>query len=166
MQSTASRVTTTWVPIDDIGQINDVRLRMAYSRCSAEALTGRMPCKDFVDSGTLGDLMGWLFLFRIERDPLRFLYLLYGQKLGRRLGLDLTLKYANEHPDPGAREGIIGALTAVATTGRPHLGVSTRRVLDRTVTTEGMALPLTGPDGTIDHLVAIQILYLPADADA
>ncbi len=165
MQSTVSDVTTTWAPIDDIGQINDVRLRMAYARWSAEVKTGRLPRKDFVDEGKLADLMGWLFLFRIERDPLRFLYLLYGQKLGRRLGLDLTLKYADEHPDPGAREGIIGVLTAVATTGKPHLGVSTRRVLDRTVTTEGMALPLAGPDGIIDHLVAIQILDLPSDAD-
>ena len=166
MQCTVADVTTTWVPIDDIGQIKDVRLRRAYSLWAAEAVSGRMPRKDFVDGGKLGDLMGWLFLFRVERDPLRFLYLLYGPKLGRRLGLDLTLKYADEHPDPGARAGIVGVLSAVVTTGRPHLGASTRLVLNQAVTTEGMAMPLMGPDGTIDHLVALQILDLPTDADA
>jgi hypothetical protein len=161
MADLPSETTSVWGPVNDIGQLTDVRLRLLFSLWTTEIASGRIPSKDFVDPNKLGDLMGWLFLFRVEREPLRFFYLLYGSKLGRRLNLDLTLKYADEHPDPAARDGIIGVLTAVVATGRPHRGLSTRRVFDQVLSTEGMALPLRGPDGTIDHLVALQVLGVP-----
>jgi hypothetical protein len=165
MTGAPSEVTTVWGALDKIDQIKDVRLRLLFSLWTAEIASGRIPSKDFVDPNKLGDLMGWLFLFRVERDPLRFFYLLYGSKLGRRLNLDLTLKYADEHPDPAAREGIIDILTAVATTGRPHRGISTRRIFDQVLSTEGMALPLRGPDGSIDHIVALQVLDVPEGSE-
>lgn len=152
---------TTWEPIEDPGQLKDVRLRLLLSRWTAEAAPGRIPSKDFVDPARLGELMGWLFLYRVERDPLRFLYLLCGPKVVRRVGIDMTGKYVDEHPDPAVRGGILANLTAVATTGRPHRRRSIRQVLDHAVTVEALVLPLAGPDRIIDHLLGLQILDTP-----
>lgn len=153
-------------PIDDAAQLRDVRLRLLLAHWSDASRRGMMPSRDIIDPGKLGDLMGWLFLYRVERDPLRFLYLLFGPKIARRIGVDLTGKYVDEHPDPDARFGINRLLTAVVTTGRPHRGAATRRFLDQPMTTEAVVLPLAGPEGAIDHLLALQILDVPTEADA
>ncbi len=153
-------------PIDDGRELKDVRLRMLLDHWRAASRQGLMPNRDFIDPGRLGDLMGWVFLYRVERDPLRFLYLLCGPKVVRRIGLDLTGKYVDEHPQPEAREGILAMLTAVATSGRPHRREAPRRILDRDMVTEAMVLPLAGPGGTVDYLLGIQIIDLPDDGTA
>lgn len=156
---------SSWTPIDDAEQLKDVRLRMLLGHWRAASQNGMMPSKDFIDATQLSDLMGWLFLYRVERDPLRFLYLLYGPKIARRVGFDLTGKYVDDHPDPEARVAINRLLAAVVTTRRPHRGEATRRLLDRPMTTEAVVLPLAGPGGVIDHLLALQILDVPIEAD-
>lgn len=154
---------TTWEPIEDPGQLKDVRLRLMLSHWSAAAAIGRIPPRTFVDQATLGDLMGWLFVYRVERDPMRFLYILCGPKIVRRLGVQLSGKYVDEHPDPAAREVITGALTAAVETRRPHRVVSIRRLLDQDITTEVLVLPLAGPDDIVDHVIASQILETAGD---
>lgn len=153
-----------WTPIDDATQLKDVRLRLLLAHWRDAFRLGMMPSKDFIDPGRLGDLMGWLFLYRVERDQLRFFYLLYGPKIARRIGFDLTGKYVDDHLDPEARVAINRLLAAVVTTGRPHRGEAPRRLLDQAMTTEAVVLPLVGPDGVIDHLLALQILDVSADA--
>lgn len=107
-------------PIGDGRELKDIRLRILLDLWRGASRRGLMPTKDFIEPGRLGDLMGWIFLYRVERDPLRFLYLLCGPKTVRRIGLDLTGTYVDEHPQPEARAGILAMLTAVAATGRPH----------------------------------------------
>lgn len=157
---------STWTPIDDDVQLKDVRLRMLLAHWREASRRGMMPSRDFIDPTRLGELMGWLFLYRVERDPLRFFYLLYGPKIARRVGFDLTGKYVDDHPDPEARVAINRLLAAVVTTGRPHRGEAPRRLLDRPMTTEAVVMPLAGPGGVIDHLLALQILDVPIEADA
>ncbi len=157
---------STWTPIDDATQLKDVRLRLLLAHWSDASRQGMMPSRDIIDPNKLGDLMGWLFLYRVERDPLRFFYLLFGPKIARRIGVDLTGKYVDEHPDPDTRFAINRLLTAVVTTGRPHRGTAQRRLLDRPMPTEAVVLPLAGPSGVIDHLLALQILDVPIEADA
>jgi len=153
-------------PIDDVRELKDVRLRMLLDLWRAASRQGVMPSRDFIDPGRLGDLMGWIFLYRVDRDPLRFLYMLCGQKIVRRLGLDLTGTYVDEYPQPEARAGVLAMLTAVATTGRPHRREAPRRIMDHDMVTEAMVLPLAGPGGTVDHLLGIQIIDLPDDGTA
>lgn len=153
-------------PITDGSELKDVRLRLLLDQWRAASRQGLMPTRDFIDPGKLGDLMGWIFLYRIERDPLRFRYLLCGPKLVRRIGLDLTGKHVDEHPQPEARDGILATLTAVTTTGRPHRREAPRRIMDRDMTTEAMVLPLAGPGGTVDYLLGIQIVDLPDEGAA
>ncbi|MBL8688434.1 MAG: PAS domain-containing protein [Rhodospirillaceae bacterium] len=154
---------STYVPIDDPSQLKDIRLRMLLAHWAAAASGGRPPTKDIVDPVKFGDLMGWLFLYRVEREPMRFRYLLYGPKIARRIGFDLTGKYVDEHPLPEAREAIGNLLTAVATTARPHRGESRRVMLDQMIMTEAVVLPLAGPEGVVDHLLALQIYETPSD---
>ncbi len=153
------------IPIEDGSEPKDVRLRLLLSLWRAASRQGRMPSRDFIDPAKLGDLMGWLFLYRVERDPLRFLYLLCGPKIVRRVGFDLTGRYVDEHPDPDVRAGILAMLTAVAISGRPHRRQAPRRIFDLAMTTEAMMLPLAGPDGTIDHLVGLQIVDIQGEAE-
>lgn len=148
-------------PIDDPNQLTDVRLRILLSYWAMAAANGPMPTKDIVDPGKLGDLMGWLFLYQVERDPMRFRYLVYAPKIARRIGFDLTGLYVHDHPSEEAREAIGGLLTAVATTAQPHRGASRRVMLDHDIVTEAVVLPLAGPSGAIDHLLALQIYETP-----
>lgn len=153
------------IPIEDGSEPKDVRLRLLLGLWRAASRQGRMPSRDFIDPVKLGDLMGWLFLYRVERDPLRFFYLLCGPQIVRRVGFDLTGRYVDEHPDPAVRDGILAMLTAVATTGRPHRRQAPRRIFDRALTTEAMVLPLGGADGTIDHLLGLQIVDIQGEAE-
>lgn len=157
---------STWTPIDDPSQLADIRLRMLLAHWSAAAAGGRLPTQDIIDPVKLGDLMGWLFLYKVEREPMRFRYVLYGPKVARRIGFDLTGKYVDDHPSAEAREAIGNLLRATATSGRPHRGASTRKLLDREVATEAVVLPLAGPGGNVDHLLALQIYETPETAPA
>ena len=152
-----------WTPVEDGSKLKDARLRRLLAHWSAAAKHGRLPSKDIVDPEKLGDLMGWLFLYRVERNPLRFLYLICGPKVVRRLGIDMTGKYLDEHPDPQVRDAIAANFIAVLSTGKPHYRAAPRRLLHHEVTTEALVLPLGGPDGTIDHLLALQIVGIPQE---
>ncbi len=152
-------------PVTDGSEIKDVRLRLLLDQWRTASRQGLMPSRDFIDPNRLGDLMGWLFLYRVERDPLRFLYLLCGPKIVRRVGFDLTGRYVDEHPHPKVRDGVLSILTAVATTGRPHRREVPRRILDRDVTTEAVVLPLAGPGGTLDYLLALQIVDVSGESE-
>jgi hypothetical protein len=152
-----------WTPVEDGSELKDIRLRRMLSHWLAVKMHGQLPSKDIVDPDKLGDLMGWLFLYRVERHPLRFLYLLCGPKVVLRIGIDMTGKYVDEHPDPQIREAIIANLTAVATTGKPYRRTAPRRILDHEVTTEALVLPLSGPGGTIDHLLGLQVVGIPEE---
>ncbi len=149
--------TLYWTPVEDPGPISDARLRQVFALWSEAAVEGRPPSKDFVDPAKLGQLMDWLFLYKVERHPLRFQYLISGPKLVRRFGLDLTGKYVDEHPDPVVRKGILANLTAVVATAKPHRRLALRRLLDHDTTIESLVLPLAGPDGAIDHVLGLQI---------
>lgn len=151
-----------WSPIDTPGQLKDVRLQRLFVLWSEVATaSGKPPSKDFVDAEKFGDLMDWLFLYRVDRHPLRFFYLVSSPKLVRRFGFDMTGKYVDEHPDPAARKGILANFTAVVSTGKPHGRSSVRRLFDHDMTTEALVLPLAGPGGVIDHLLALQVLDMP-----
>lgn len=56
-------------PIDDGRELKDVRLRMLLDHWRAASRQGLMPSRDFIDPGRLGDLMGWIFLYRVDRAP-------------------------------------------------------------------------------------------------
>jgi hypothetical protein len=150
-----------WTPVNDGSQLKDVRLRRLLDHWSAAVRHGQLPSKDIIEPEKFGDLMEWLFLYRVERSPLRFLYLICGPNVVRRIGIDMTGKYLDEHPDPQVRDAIVANFTAVFTTGKPHYRAAPRRVLGHEVTTEALVLPLGGPDGTIDHLLALQVVGLP-----
>jgi hypothetical protein len=152
-----------WTPIEDGSQLKDGRLRRLLDFWSAAVREGQPPSKDILDPEKLGDLMGWLFLYRVERNPLRFLYLICGGNVIRRLGIDMTGKFLDQHPDPQIRDAIFANFSAVLATGKPHYRAAPRRLLDHEVATESLVLPLSGPDGTIDHLLALQVVGSPQE---
>lgn len=159
--------TLDWTPVDDPSPLKDARLQHLFTLwAEAAAAAGRPPSKDFVEPDKFGDLMGWLFLYKVERHPLRFLYLLCGPKVVRRFGFDMTGKYVDEHPDPAVAKGILANFTAVVATGKPHRRLAIRRLFDHDMTTEALVLPLAGPDGIIDHLLALQVVDMPGGFSA
>lgn len=172
VRPSTTQIATTWIatstrtPIEDGSQIRDVRVRLVYTQWAEAARHGPLPTKEIVNPARFGDLMGWLFLYRVERDPLQFFYVLYGSKISRRTGINLSNHYVDEYPHPETREAIITLLTLVADTGRPHHVLSQRLVLDHEVMTEAVVMPLAGPEGAIDHLLAVQVLDVPLGTEA
>ncbi|MBM3532871.1 MAG: PAS domain-containing protein [Alphaproteobacteria bacterium] len=154
-------VSITWTPVEDESRLKDSRLRLMLTHWSAAIRNGKPPTKEIVDPDKLGELMDWLFLYKVERRPLRFLYLQCGPGIVRRVGFDMTGRYLDEHPDPQIREVIFATLSAVATSRTPHYRTAPRRFLDHEVVTETLVLPLAGTDGSIDHLLALQVVGLP-----
>jgi hypothetical protein len=152
-----------WTPVEDGSQLKDGRLRLLLAHWSAAVRHGRLPSKEIVDPAKLGELMDWLFLYRIERNPTRFLYLQCGPRMIRRLGIDMTGKYLDEHPDPQIRDAILANFTAVVTTRTPHYRAAPRRVLGHEVITEALVLPLGGAYGEVDHLLALQVVGIPEE---
>lgn len=149
-----------WMPADDPSKLRDVRLRLMLGHWNEAAAQG-IPSTDFIDPAKVGDLLGWTFLWSIEPDPLRFRYLTCGTKVVRRIGFDMTGKYADEHPNPEVRPGILSVLSKVATTGRPHHRRSRRIVDGQEVRVEVLVVPLAAADGTVDHLLGAQIFDTP-----
>jgi hypothetical protein len=150
-----------WMPIEDVNQLKDARLQRLFELWSEAAASGKPPSREFAAPDRLGDLTGWLFLYKVERNPLRFLYLVCGPKIVRRFGFDMTGKYVDEHPDPAVRKAILTNFTAVIANGKPYWRRSVRRLFDHDMITEALVLPLAGPDGSIDHLMALQIVDMP-----
>lgn len=73
----------------------------------------------------------------------------------------MTGKYVDEHPDPAVAKAILANFTTVVDTGKPYWRLSVRRLFDHDMTTEALVMPLAGPEGLIDHLLAIQIVDMP-----
>jgi hypothetical protein len=59
----------------------------------------RLPGRQHVDPTAIPDLLSYVFLIDIERNPLRFKYRLVGTEYARMMGHDLTGRYLDEvHP--------------------------------------------------------------------
>lgn len=121
---------------------------------------GRLPARhDFV-AEDLADWIGHVSLLEVERDPLRFRFLLHGGHFTLLTGNNLTGRYLEDALSPHYREAVLASYRDVVETGQPVYRHYTDpslpwRELDRLI------LPLADDGVTVDRIMVG--LYTLAD---
>ena len=142
--------------IADAGRVADLNVRQFLSLWFAEMDAGRRPGKDFFDPLRLRFLLGSLSLLDVEKDPLRFRYRVVGTDIVQRLGVELTGKLLDDHPNQTFRPLLIQGCRVVYHTGRPVYGSLDTRALGLDWHLEVAAVPLFRPDGSVGWIGAGQ----------
>lgn len=115
-----------------------------------------MPGKEFLDPLRLRFLLGSLSLLEVQREPLRFRYRLVGTDIVHRLGMELTGRWLDEHPDPHMRPFLVQGATMVYREGKPGYCRAQTRTMGEDCLMELVAVPLLGSDGKIGYIGAGQ----------
>ncbi len=142
----------------------DARLRRLYDYWrSVHPPSGRLPGRQDVDPAALPDLLPWLWIVDVVRQPLRFRYRLVGTEQVRAMERDFTGRFLDEvHPRflgsatypqyvAAAEDAEIGYFR-----GPPAFHISKDYVA-----IERLILPLARDGRTVDMLLAITIYYSP-----
>jgi hypothetical protein len=142
--------------IADTSRVVDPNVRQFLDLWFTEVNAGRRPGKDFFDPLRLRFLLGSLSLLDVEKDPLRFRYRVVGTDIVQRLGLELTGKLLDDHPNPTFRPLLIQGCRMVYHTGKPVYGRIDTRALGTDWKLEVTAVPLFTPDGRVGWIGAGQ----------
>lgn len=110
----------------------------------------------------LKPVLGYLSIFEVHRDPLRFKCRLHGSTAARRVGFDLTGKFVDEAPKPRWAAGAGGHFVSVVEARAPSAS-RYKNVLygEWLLNMESMVLPLSSDGSVIDHLFATVVYYDP-----
>ena len=142
--------------ITDSAQIRDASVRQFLDLWLAAHRDGRPPGKDFLDPLRLRFLLGSLSLLEVQKQPLRFRYRLVGTDIVQRLGMELTGKWLDDHPDKTLRPYLVQGAAMVYREGKPGYCRAQTRTLGIDWLLELVAGPLLGPDGEIAYIGAGQ----------
>lgn len=142
--------------ISDPARIGDSNVRQFLELWLAAHRDGRPPGKEFLDPLRLRFLLGSLSLLEVQREPLRFRYRLVGTDIVQRLGMELTGKWLDDHPDKALRSFLIEGAAMVYREGKPGYCRAQTRTLGEDWLLELVAVPLLGPDGEIAYIGAGQ----------
>src|SRR5690606_8929963 len=100
----------------------------------------------------------------VQTQPLRFRYRLVGTDIVQRLGMELTGKWLDEHPDKALRPFLLEGAAMVYSSGIPGYCRDETRTLGEDWLLELVAVPLLGPDGEIAYIGAGQT-FPPGKSD-
>lgn len=142
--------------ISDPAQISDSSVRQFMELWLDAHRDGRPPGKEFFDPLRLHFLLGSLSLLEVQREPLRFRYRLVGTDIVQRLGVELTGKWLEDHPDPGIRHFLLQGAAMVYRDARPIYCHAPLRTLGQDWLLEVVAVPLLGPDDSIAYIASGQ----------
>ena len=138
----------------------DPRLRRFYEYwVSIHPRGGGLPGRQHVDPTDVPDLLPWIWMVDVQRQPLRFKYRLLGTEYAKAMEADFTGRWIDEvHPKflgslaypqyvAAAERGEIGYIKGPPTFHTPKSYISRERLL----------LPLARDGCTVDMLLAITI---------
>tara|TARA_R110002167_G_scaffold76520_3_gene212980 strand:- start:531 stop:1019 length:489 start_codon:yes stop_codon:yes gene_type:complete len=139
--------------------IDDPGLLRLLDYWSSKVAADRLPGRPDIDPQDMRFMLGNLLLVDVERGPLRFRYRLIGTNLTTHIGLDLTGRPVDDHPDPTFRaqalEIYAGEIYAGLTkTGLP-CGFCRNAMIDgRLRRYQVLFLPLAADGRTVDMVLA------------
>ncbi len=144
----------------------DRRIRRLYDHWRAvHPASGGLPGRQHVDPAAIPELLPWLWMLDVERDPLRFRYRLVGTEQVSAMGADMTGRYLDE-----AHPRFLTSLTypdyvaaAERAEIRYHRGPPTFHINKDYVLIERLLLPLAGDGSEIDKLLAITVYHRRPD---
>ena len=142
--------------ISDPARISDPNVRQFLELWCAAHRDGRPPGKEFLDPLRLRFLLGSISLLEVQKQPLRFRYRLVGTDIVQRLGMELTGKWLNDHPDKSLVPFLLEGAAMVYREGKPGYCRAQTRTLGEDWLLELVAVPLLGPDGEIGYIGAGQ----------
>lgn len=142
--------------ISDPTRISDPNVRQFLELWFAAHRDGRPPGKEFLDPLRLRFLLGSISLLEVQHQPLRFRYRLVGTDIVQRLGMELTGKWLDDHPDKNLRPLLIEGAAIVYREGKPGYCRAQTRTLGEDWLLELVAVPLLGADGSIAYIGAGQ----------
>jgi hypothetical protein len=138
----------------------DPRLRRLYDHwLSLRPAAGGLPGRQHMDPAAIRDLLPWIWMVDVERNPLRFRYRLLGTEQVHAMERDFTGRFLDEaHPSFVASVSYPQYVAAAE-----HADIGYRRgppVFHLTkdyVAIERLLLPLAKDGATVDVLLAITI---------
>lgn len=131
----------------------DPDLRRLYEFWSAQRGTRFAPPRAPFDPVALRYVLGNLLLVDVLHDPLRFRYRLCGTNIVQRVGLDLTGRFVDEHPEPQFREFALQRYRSLVETGAPMYSLRDQVFDGRTRRYEVLMLPLSSDGVTTDMII-------------
>lgn len=96
--------------IDNAAAIEQVLLQRLWQLWHDACQDGRLPGRDLVDPMKLRFILGQVTVFDVNPAPPHFVYRLLGQDIVDRIGVELTGKPLEAHPDPNRYVAIKAAL--------------------------------------------------------
>jgi hypothetical protein len=146
----------------------DPRLRRLYDYwLSLRPAAGGLPGRQHIDPAAIRDLLPWIWMVDVERNPLRFRYRLLGTEQVHAMERDFTGRFLDEaHPSFVAS---VSYPQYVAAAERAEIGY--RRgppvfhLSKDYVAIERLLLPLAKDGATVDVLVAITVYFSPSRRD-
>ena len=129
-------------------------MRRLHADWQARRRGGKLPARGDFDPADLSYVPGYLSLFDVQRDPLRFVFRLHASNNAQRLGLDLTGKELAAVPNPGLAERIRAQFELAVATRAPVAQLRTGDFADGAWLYEVLVLPLAADGETVDMLMS------------
>lgn len=152
----------TVVPPDCDARIGRV---LEYWR-SIRPAADRLPGRQHVDPDDLAELLPWLWLVDVQREPIRFRYRLVGTGHRAVVGADLTGKWIDEaFADFPRMQGYADFLAVAQGEARYCRRAPEFPVGEKYVSMERLLLPLARDGAAVDMMLGVT-LYTRADGTA
>ncbi|MBP7066031.1 PAS domain-containing protein [Ferrovibrio sp.] len=144
--------------IDNAAAIEQVLLQRFWQLWNDSRQDGRLPGRDLVDPMKLRFILGQVTVFDVNPTPPRFVYRLLGQDIVDRIGVELTGKPLEAHPDPNRYAAIKAALEKMCDEGvavRMYYPIALR---DGSIPHEAILMPIADPAGRIIQALCGQVM--------
>ncbi|HVJ43604.1 MAG TPA: PAS domain-containing protein [Dongiaceae bacterium] len=139
-----------------ISELGDERLRQLYRYWDEKRGSRRMPSRGDIDPLDLSYCLGYLCLVEIEAvDPLRFRFRVDGSNCVEISGIEMTGRYVDEIPQSEYRTIMEDAYRQIYLTKAPHFYADDEVWDDRRYRTEGLLLPLSDDDSSVNMLIDV-----------
>lgn len=140
-------------------------LRRLYAYWNGKRTGQALPGRAALDPIDFSYALANVALVDVLREPLRFYFRVVGTEIARRDGVDLTGRYAEDHPLPQYRALLRQAYSDVVAAAAPAIFRRDRLMDDRLRQYEVLYLPLAADGVTVDMLLVGIDFQPPRAAD-
>ncbi len=147
----------------DFAKIRSKRIKRGYDYWRGLA-PGRLPARAMIDPAAIPDLLPYIVIHGVQREPLDFSYRLVGTEVRRHMSAERTGQWMSAVDGQGPGSRIWENLAAIAANGMPILNRTPYEgPLKEIVTMESVQLPLAADGATVD-MILVFVDFLNASA--
>jgi len=139
-----------------IEELHDDRLRQLYRYWDGKRGARHMPRRSDIDPIDLAYCLGYLCLIEVEpSEPPRFRFRVDGSNCALISGIEMTGRYVDEIPLSEYRTVMENAYQQIYLAKVPHFYADDEVWDDRRYQTEGLLLPLSDDDKTVNMMIDV-----------